>query len=105
MTFGELEHLILLEIMRLDGEAFAIRIRDGLETEGGRSVTRGALYRSLDRLAQKGLVSWANVEPSADRGGHVRRRFRVTEPGRALLSQRRETLLRLWEGLEGELQP
>ena len=104
MALGELEHLILLQILRLDEDAYALEIRAGLEADGGRSITRGALYRSLDRLADKGLIRWVNVEPGPDRGGHARRRFTVTQDGVDTVATRRETLLKLWDGLETVLQ-
>ena len=100
MALGELEHLVLLQILRLDDRAFALEIRDGLTEATGRSITRGALYRTLDRLADKGWLRWRTIEPDADRGGHARRRFRVTDEGRVELARRREVLLGLWDGLE-----
>jgi len=103
MAFGELEHLILLQILRLDEKAFALEIRDRLRTEADRAVTRGALYRSLDRLADKGLIRWRTIEPDTGRGGHARRRFVVTTQGRELLAARRGVLMNLWDGLEGVL--
>ena len=104
MAFGELEHLILLQILRLRDDAYALEIRDALKTEAGREVTRGALYRSLDRLADKSYIRWRTIEPDTERGGHARRRFTVTEEGRAALAARRDVLLHLWDGLEGVLK-
>jgi DNA-binding PadR family transcriptional regulator len=97
---GEFELLVLLAILRQSAEPYANRVRDDLEVNADRRVTRGALYRTLDRLAKKGLIEW-EVEPSAapERGGHPMRRLTVTEEGRESARQSREVLLRFFEGL------
>jgi hypothetical protein len=43
-------------------------------------------------------------EPMAERGGRSRRYFTVTPAGMAALRASRQTLLRLWSGLEGQLE-
>jgi len=56
---GELEQTVLLAVLRLDEEAYGLRIRELLEDRTGRRVTHGAAYATLDRLVQKGyLHSW-----------------------------------------------
>jgi len=97
-SVGELEHLILLAILSLGEEASAIRIRETLAEEGDRPLTRGALYRSLDRLGEKEMITWSVVEPGQDRGGHAKRFYHVAEPGLEVVRSRRSTLERLWEG-------
>lgn len=100
---GEFEQMVLLAILQLDEEAYAIDIRRVLGESAGRSVTRGALYRTLDRLETKGMLAWESREPTAERGGHSRRRFRVTPAGVELLRSSRSALLRLWSGLDAVL--
>lgn len=101
-SIGELEHLILLAILGLGEHASALEIRRRLIDEG-RTLTRGALYRSLDRLGSKELIAWDVDEPGPDRGGHARRIYGVTEPGLDVVRDRRATLERLWAGAEGRL--
>ena len=101
---GEFEQLVLLGLLQLGEEAYALPLRDKLGGLAGRNVSRGALYRTLDRLEEKKLVTWA-LEPKApDRGGHPRRRFRVTRPGIEALRASRQALLQLWDGLEEVLR-
>ncbi len=97
---GEFELLVLLAILRQSEEPYANRVRADLEANAERRVTRGALYRTLDRLATKGLIEW-EVEPSGtpERGGHPMRRLRVTEEGLETARSSREVLLRFFEGL------
>ena len=46
---GEFEHLLLLTVLRLGADAFGTHIARELDQRAGRSVSRGALYTSLDR--------------------------------------------------------
>lgn len=98
---GEFELLVLLAILRQADTPYANRIREDLEENAERTVTRGALYRTLDRLAGKGLIQW-EVEPSGtpERGGHPMRRLAVTEEGREAVLSSRNVLMRFFEGLE-----
>jgi PadR family transcriptional regulator PadR len=100
---GELEHVVLIAILRLGDEAFALSVIRELDTRAGRRVSRGALYTTIERLADKGLLAWEIEDGTPVRGGHPRRRFRVTAHGIAALRLSRETLHRLWDGLDGVL--
>jgi DNA-binding PadR family transcriptional regulator len=97
---GEFELLVLLAILRQSEEPYANRVREDLEENADRRVTRGALYRTLDRLASKGLVEW-ELEPSGtpERGGHPMRRLSVTQEGREAARASRDVLLRFFDGL------
>ena len=99
-TVGEFELLVLLAILRQADAPYANRVREDLEANAERNVTRGALYRTLDRLASKGLIEW-ELEPSRtpERGGHPMRRLRVTEEGREVALSSRDVLLRFFGGL------
>lgn len=100
---GEFEQLVLLVVLRLGDGAFAPDIAAELERTAGRSVTRGALYSTLNRLEGKGMLAWEPEDPGPGRGGHIRRRFTLTEAGLEELRNRRATLLTLWSGVEGVL--
>jgi DNA-binding PadR family transcriptional regulator len=97
---GEFELLVLLAILRQAEAPYANEVRDDLEANAERKVTRGALYRTLDRLQTKGMIEW-ELEPSAtpERGGHPMRRLRVTREGLETARQSRDVLLRFFDGL------
>jgi PadR family transcriptional regulator, regulatory protein PadR len=104
---GEFEQLVLLAVLRAGGGAggaggaTALEIRQRLAEVLDRPVSRGALYRTLDRVEQKGWVVWAlDDEDVPERGGYPRRRFRVTPQGIQALAASRAALLELWSGLE-----
>jgi len=100
---GEFEQIVLLTIMRLDTDAYGLAVRDELESVAGRSPSSGSLYTTLDRMEKKGLVESSAGEITQERGGRPRRYVRVTPEGQALLARSRNTLMALWNGLEGAL--
>jgi DNA-binding PadR family transcriptional regulator len=104
MNLGEFEHIVLLAILRLDGDAYAIPIREEIEARTGRSVARGALYTALERLESKRCVRSRMGDPLPERGGRARRYFTVTAAGMASIRASRRSLLRLWQGLEERLE-
>jgi hypothetical protein len=97
---GEFELLVLLSVLRQAGAPYANRVRGDLEENAGRSVTRGALYRTIDRLTEKGFLAW-ELEPSEipDRGGHPMRRLIVTAAGIAAVRETRAVLATFFDGL------
>jgi DNA-binding PadR family transcriptional regulator len=97
---GEFELLVLLSILRQGDTPYANRIREDLVENADRRVTRGALYRTLDRLAEKGFLTW-ELEASQvpERGGHPMRRLLVTDAGRDAAHQARDVLEVFFDGL------
>jgi PadR family transcriptional regulator, regulatory protein PadR len=102
---GELEHLLLLSILKCEDNAYTVPIRAMLAEQGGRRLSRGALFTSLDRLEAKGLVRSRMGEPLAERGGRPRRYFEVTAAGRKAVRSARSALATLSEGLDAVLEP
>jgi DNA-binding PadR family transcriptional regulator len=97
---GEFEMLVLLSILRHKNAPYANRIREDLEQNAARPVTRGALYRTIDRLTEKGYLTW-ELEPSEvpERGGHPMRKLLVTKEGLAAVRQTRDVLFHFLDGL------
>ena len=98
---GEFELLVLLSVLRQGDAPYANRVRDDLETNARRRVTRGALYRTIDRLVEKGLLAW-ELEPSEvpERGGHPMRRLLVSEAGLVATRDARDVLVEFLDGLD-----
>ena len=101
---GEFEQVVLLAILRVKDDAYAIPIREEIEARTGRSVARGALYTALERLEAKRCLKSRMGEPLSERGGRSRRYFSVTPAGLSALRSARAALLRLWKGLESTLE-
>jgi PadR family transcriptional regulator PadR len=100
---GEFEQMVLLATLQLGAEAYATAVRRELDRARGRDVSRGALYRTFDRLEAKGYLRWTPEDTVPDRGGHPRRRFQVTRAGIDALRASRSALVTLWRGLDGIL--
>lgn len=95
---GEVEQLVLLAVVRLGGEAYAVPIRDLILNEAEVDLPRGSIYVTLDRLEEKGLVeSWFG-DPVAEPGGKARRLFKATPAGIATLKAVRRAMTRLAAG-------
>ena len=52
---GELEQIVLLALIRLGDNAYGVPIRQEIERRTKRSLSIGALYRTLERLEDKML--------------------------------------------------
>jgi DNA-binding PadR family transcriptional regulator len=99
-NLGEFEQLTLLAVLRLGKEAYGARIREELEEQAGREASVSSIYITLTRLEGKGMVSSWMGEPTSVRGGKSRRFFKVEPSGLAALSQARDRLLSMWEGVD-----
>ena len=104
MYLGEFEQIVLLAVLRLGENAYAIPVREEIERRTGRKVARGALYTALERLEDKRYLKSRMSAPLPERGGRSRRYFTVTPAGLAAIRAARNSLLRLWHGIEEQLE-
>lgn len=82
---GEFEQLILFSVLRLREDACGVAIRDAIEERTGRVVSSGAIYTTLGRLEERGLVS-SSVGPCPSGGpGRPRKRYALEPAGARLL--------------------
>jgi PadR family transcriptional regulator, regulatory protein PadR len=99
MLLGEFEYLILTCAARLGREAYGAAIRKALVGATGRACAIGALYTTLDRLENKGLIETAMGEATPQRGGRAKRMVRVTATGEAAAAAFYNSVLRVSEGV------
>jgi len=97
---GEFEQVVLLAVAHLEGEAYGMRIRREIEVRSGRHVSIGAVYATLDRLADKGHLRARDGETTPDRDGRARRFFVLSPAGAEALHAARELQTRMWAGLK-----
>ena len=64
---GEFEQMLLLAILRLEDHAYGVRLMEELEERVGRSVSRGSVYVTLDRMEEKGWIESTSVLAGSDR--------------------------------------
>ena len=101
---GTFEQMVLLSILQIGDNAYPPLLLEQLEVAMKRSVARGSLYVTLDRLEHKGLIKSRPGEHEPDRGGHPKRYVSVTNKGIAALRECRESLMTLWAGLDSIIQ-
>jgi len=102
---GEFEQMVLMAILREGDDAYGVTIRCAILERAGRDVSLAAVYKTLTRLEDKGLVTAAVGEPTAERGGRRKRYYSVTAAGRRSLHQSVEALRRMARGLDLGLEP
>ena len=100
-NLSELEQLILLACLRLGEGAYTVAVADELMRRGGRETSHASVYLTLRRLEEKGLVASQLGDATPERGGRPKRFFRVAPQALPALREARDTLLNMWEGLEG----
>ena len=99
-SLGEIEHLVLLVVVRLGDEAYGMRISEELTERTGRDVAIGSVYAALDRLEKRGHVRSSIGEPTPQRGGRAKRYFTALRSGVEALADSRALLTGLWDGIE-----
>jgi len=99
IMLGEFEYLILSAAVRLQENAYGAAIRQEIETASKRRCSIGALYTTLDRLENKGLIKTAMGDPTPQRGGRPKRMVRVTGKGVQAASEFYATVTRVSRGV------
>ena len=95
---GEVELLVLLAVLRLRDEGYAVPIRALIKRDVGVDLSRGTIYVTLERLERKGyLTSWFS-DPQAMRGGKARRFFRLEPAGLIAVKASKRAIDRLAAG-------
>ena len=96
---GEFEFLVLLAVLRLNDDAYGMRVRREIAERTSRDVTIGAVYATLDRLEEKGLVGGRMSNPTPERGGRAKRWFHLTGAGIAAVNRARRESESMLDGL------
>jgi len=99
IMLGEFEYLILSAAVRLQENAYGAAIRQEIETASKRRCSIGALYTTLDRLENKGLIKTAMGDPTPQRGGRPKRMVRLTGKGVKAASDFYATMTRVSRGV------
>ena len=93
------EEIVLLAIMKLEGNAYGVTIREELSKFTGHEWTFGAIYVPLDKLTQKGYVKKTMSEPIPEKGGRSKCLYELTRDGIAALKAIRDVQDRAWDGI------
>ena len=97
-SLGQFEQLVLTAILSLRNEAYGVTIHSKVqELAEPKTILLGAVYVTLDRLEDKGLVkSWLS-DPTPERGGRAKRYYRLEALGERALEESAVTAKRIWD--------
>lgn len=101
-TLGEFEQLVLLALVRLGDRAYGVTVRQEIAERARRDVSLSAVYKTLERLEDKGFASSIVGEPTPQRGGRRRKFFRIAPGGARALRHALVGLRRMTDGLAWE---
>jgi PadR family transcriptional regulator PadR len=101
---GEFELYVMLALAHLGDDAYGVSIRREIEARTGRTVAIGAVYATLARLEEKGLVQFRISDPQPVQGGRARKYFSLTGPGTRALRHSTAMLARMMAGLSPQLR-
>jgi PadR family transcriptional regulator, regulatory protein PadR len=99
---GEFEQLVLLALVRLGENAYGMTVREEIARRARRDVSLGSVYKTLERLKDKGLVSATIGEPTPERGGRRKKFFHLAPSGARALRHALAALRRMTDGLAWE---
>jgi PadR family transcriptional regulator, regulatory protein PadR len=103
-TLGQFEQLVLTAILSLREDAYGVSIHSkAAELARPKSVSLGAIYVTLDRLEDKGMIASRLSDPTPERGGRAKRCYRLQAPGERALQESAVTAKRIWDVFEAEL--
>ncbi len=95
---GEFEIYVMLTLAQLGPEAYGVAIRQEITRRTDREIAIGAVYATLARLEDKGLVRHALSDPQPVQGGRARKCFRLTAAGERSLGHATRMLTRMMHG-------
>jgi PadR family transcriptional regulator, regulatory protein PadR len=101
---GEFELYVMLALAQQGDEAYGVTIRREIEDRTGRTVVIGAVYATLARLEEKGLVQFRISDPQPVQGGRARKYFTLTAAGRRALRHSTAMLARMMAGLSPDFR-
>jgi len=99
-SLGQFEQIVLTAILSLRDDAYGVTIHErAAELSEPKRVSPGAVYVTLDRLEDKGLISSRLSDPTPERGGRSKRYYRLEALGERALEESAATSKRVWEAV------
>jgi DNA-binding PadR family transcriptional regulator len=96
LKFGSLELAVLNSVARLGENAYGLGVRHDVSELLGHDYSVGAIYTTLGRLEEQGLLRSSTTAPLPVRGGRSRRQFRLSAAGRKALREAEQLAARMW---------
>ncbi len=99
-SLGDLDELVLLAVGLRHGDAYALTVKQTIQTQSGRRVALPTVHAALYRLEERGLLRSAMGGVTAERGGRRKRLYHITAAGLDALQAVRATRERMWQRLQ-----
>lgn len=97
-SLGQFEQLVLTAVLTLRDNAYGVSIHAKVtELARPKPISLGAVYVTLDRLEEKGLVVSRLSDPTPERGGRAKRCYRLEALGERALEESAVTAKRVWD--------
>ena len=97
-SIGQFEQLVLTAVLSLKDDAYGVSIHTkAAELARPKAVSLGAVYVTLDRLEDKGLISSRLSDPTPERGGRAKRCYQLQALGERALRESAVTAKRIWD--------
>jgi PadR family transcriptional regulator, regulatory protein PadR len=90
-SLGPFEYQLLSVLSDEPHNAYGITIMERIGERTGRSPNLGAIYKGLDRLREKGMVTSWWGEPTQERGGRRKRYYKIEAAGLEALHRTQAT--------------
>ena len=104
ISTGDILRKAVADKTALGKEAYGRAVLKEVQLRLEREVSAGAVYATLDRLEQKGLISSEVREGDDSRGGLPRRCYSIQPAGIEALKDARAASERLWQGVRWPLR-
>jgi PadR family transcriptional regulator PadR len=93
------EEIILLTILKLQGNAYGVSIRRQIYQDMGEKWSFASIYQPLDNLVRKKYVRRIKGDPTSRRGGKSKFYYEVTREGLRNLRKLKEAHEKVWAGI------
>ena len=97
---AEFELLVMLALLRQPNAAYGASIRREIEDRTNRPVSIGAVYATLGRLEDKGMLTSRVSDPLPFKGGRSRKLYALTPAGRRAVQHSAGAFTRMMDGVD-----
>jgi len=93
------EEIILLAILKLEGNAYGVSIRRQIDKDMGKKWSFASIYQPLDNLVRKKYLKRIKGDPTSRRGGKSKFYYGVTWEGLRELQKLKKAHEQVWTGI------
>ena len=96
------EEIILLAVLKLDGDAYGISIREHIHKATGNEWSFASIYEPLQKLVRKGYVKKRMGKATSERGGRHKFLYEITKEGKLALVEINKVYKNIWKDISAD---